>query len=49
MSQDVVDAAFSNWLAGFDYTGGCTVLQTGLNVTAPNYWWWVDNRKLQRL
>ncbi|MCB9327481.1 MAG: hypothetical protein H6572_02225 [Lewinellaceae bacterium] len=24
-------------MAGFDYTGGCTVVEAGLNVSAPDY------------
>ncbi|MCB0692294.1 MAG: T9SS type A sorting domain-containing protein, partial [Saprospiraceae bacterium] len=36
-TQTEVNAAFSDWLAGFDYTGGCTVVEVGLNVSAPDY------------
>ena len=37
ISQDDVDAAFALWLEGFNYTGGCMVTESGLNVSAPSH------------
>ncbi|MCB9327488.1 MAG: hypothetical protein H6572_02260 [Lewinellaceae bacterium] len=36
-TEDEVNVAFTAWLSGFDYDGGCTVVEDGLNVSAPNY------------
>ncbi|MCB9327490.1 MAG: hypothetical protein H6572_02270 [Lewinellaceae bacterium] len=35
-TQVEVDAAFQTWLAGFTYSGGCTVVESGKNVEAPS-------------
>ncbi|MCB9327491.1 MAG: hypothetical protein H6572_02275 [Lewinellaceae bacterium] len=36
-TEDEVNVAFTAWLSGFDYDGGCTVVESGLNVSAPDY------------
>ena len=36
-SQDMINTAFANWIAGFSYAGGCNAQATDLsNLSAPN-------------